>query len=123
MQVSICSPVAWPLATMGGFEFMDSTPSSTSWFDLATGRTFSTPNIGSAVLFLPGDRVIGRLVPVADGRMFEGRPLCVPPSVAHAVAESPEEWSELLRAEGLEHALTLDSAGTTAWRSISCPYG
>ncbi|MDX6374995.1 MAG: hypothetical protein QOD98_3983 [Nocardioidaceae bacterium] len=101
---------AWPQATMGGFEFIEADPSSISWLDLATGRTFSTPNIGSAVLLLPGDRVIGRLVPVEGGQMFEGRPLGVPPGVAQRVAEAPERWSELLRAvrPGDAHGLLRD---------------
>ena len=59
---------AWPQATMGGFEFIGADPVSISWLDLAEREVFSTPNIGSAVLFLPGDRVIGR--PGAD----RGRP-------------------------------------------------
>ena len=74
----------WPQAPMGGFEFIEPTPSTTSWLDLASGE-FSTPNIGSAVLLQPGDRVIGRLVPVEAGSMFESRPLGVPATVA-------QEW-------------------------------
>ena len=89
---------AWSQATMGGFEFVHATTSSLSWLDLSKGEELSTPNIGSAVLLLPGDRVIGRLVPTDGGRMFDGRPLGVPPSVAKEVADEPDRWSELLRA-------------------------
>jgi hypothetical protein len=89
---------AWPRATMGGFEFIEANPLSISWLDLAEREELSTPNIGSAVLFLPGDRVIGRLVPTEGGRMFESRPLGVPAGVAQDVAEAPARWSELLGA-------------------------
>ena len=88
----------WSRATMGGFELIEADPLSISWLDLAEREVFSTPNIGSAVLFLPGDRVIGRLVPTEAGRMFESRPLGVPRGVAQQVAEAPTRWSELLRA-------------------------
>jgi hypothetical protein len=101
---------AWPRATMGGFEFIEANPLSISWLDLAEREELSTPNIGSAVLFLPGDRVIGRLVPTEGGRMFESRPLGVPPGVAQEVAEAPTRWSELLRAarSGGAHGLLSD---------------
>ncbi len=101
---------AWPRATMGGFEFIGADPVSISWLDLAEREVFSTPNIGSAVLFLPGDCVIGRLVPTEGGRMFESRPLGVPPGVAQEVAEAPTRWSELLRAArpGGGHGLVHD---------------
>jgi hypothetical protein len=101
---------AWSRGTMGGFEFIEADPMSISWLDLAEREEFSTPNIGSAVLFLPGDRVIGRLVPTEGGRMFESRPLGVPPGVAQEVAEAPTRWSELLRAArpGGAHGLVHD---------------
>ncbi len=89
---------AWPRATMGGFELIEADPVSIRWLDLAERKELSTPNIGSAVLLLPGDRVIGRLVPTEGGPMFESRPLGVPPAVAQAVAHAPGRWSELLRA-------------------------
>ena len=70
---------AWPRATMGGFEFIEATPSCDLVARPGQSRELlATPNIGSAVLFLPGDRVIGRLVPTEGGRMFESRPLGVP---------------------------------------------
>ena len=87
----------WPEATMSGFEFIEANASSIWWLDLAEREEFTTPNIGSAVLSLPGDRFIGRLVPTEHGPMFESRPLGVPPGVAQAVAEAPTRWSELLR--------------------------
>ncbi len=87
---------AWTRATMGGFVFIEADPQSISWLDLAEGEMFSTPNIGSAALFLPGDQVIGRLVPTEGGRMFEARPLGVPPGVAQAVADAPARWRESL---------------------------
>ena len=101
---------AWPRATMGGFEFIEATPSTISWLDLAEREEFPTPNIGSAVLFLPGDRVIGRLVPTEGGPMFESRPLGVPRGVAQEVAEAPKRWSELLRAArpGVGHGMLHD---------------
>ncbi len=88
---------SWLDAPMGGYELVASTPRSLWWVDLATEKELVTPNIGSAVLLLPGDRVIGRVVAADGGRVFEGRPLGVPPAVARAVAQTPEAWSALLR--------------------------
>jgi hypothetical protein len=50
------------------------------------------------MLVRPGEHVIGRLVPVAGGVMFESQPLPVPRHVAHAVAERPADWLQTLRA-------------------------
>ncbi len=85
-------------------------PMSITWLDLTERRKFSTPTSAAPSLFLPGDQVIGRLVPTEAGRMFESRPLGVPPGVAQPVAEAPTRWSELLRAArpGGDHGLLHD---------------
>ncbi len=123
---------AWPQAEMGGFELVEADPWSISWLDLAAREVVSTPNIGSAVLFLPGDRVIGRLVPTEGGRMFESRPLGVPRGLAQAVAEEPDRWSELLRAarpgDGLRHdprprESVVTDVLPTVWRLVVPAYG
>ena len=87
----------WPQARMGGFRFVASTPSTTTWEDLDSGECVSMPNIGSSVLLQPGDLVIGRLVPVEAGLMFDSRPLHVPATVAKGVARDPLRWAELPR--------------------------
>ncbi len=88
----------WARAPMGGYRFVGSTPATVTWRDLATGQARVTPNIGSAVFVLPGEHVIGRLVPTQGGELFETQPLLVPEPVAGSVAERPTEWFEILRA-------------------------
>jgi hypothetical protein len=47
------------------------------------------PNIGSAAMVVPGEHVLGRLVPVESGVMLESRPLVVPERTARQVADDP----------------------------------
>lgn len=44
-----------------------------------------------------GEWVIGRLVPIEAGWMFESAPLPVPEDVAGGVAAEPDRWVEILR--------------------------
>lgn len=90
---------AWAKAPMGGYRYVKRAPGVTTWADLATGELVETANIGSAALLVVGQHVIGRLVPVDGGRMFETVPLPVGEGVARAVAADPSRWLDaLLRA-------------------------
>lgn len=60
--------------------------------DLATGARVTALNLGTAALLEAGECAIGRLVPIADGFMFESAPLYVPDRVAHRVARAPADW-------------------------------
>jgi hypothetical protein len=88
----------WASAPMGGFRLRERHPTTVGWVDLATDDDVVTANIGSAALAVPGDCVIGRLVPIEDGAMFEGVPLLVPDDVARRVADDPAAWVDALRA-------------------------
>ena len=87
----------WAAAPMGGFRLLGSQSATVTWEDLAVGEPVVTPNIGSAVLVEPGECVIGRLVPIEGGAMFEGVPLVVPEAVAVRVARDPASWIDALR--------------------------
>lgn len=90
---------AWARASMGGFELLGQGPAVTTWRDLATGDRVETTTLGSGALVLPGEHVIGRLVPIDGGAMFETAPLLVPEAVAQKVAADPECWLDALRDE------------------------
>ena len=87
----------WCRAPMGGFELIERRSDRVIWSDLATGAEIETDNIGSAALVLAGECVIGRLVPVAEGRMFDTVPMEVPEAVAREVAQRPTGWVQVLR--------------------------
>jgi hypothetical protein len=88
----------WMRAPMGGYRFAGRRPATTTWEDLETGEEIETANIGSAVLLVPGEHAIGRLVPIEGGRMFETVPLRVAEPVARGVAADPPGWLDVLRA-------------------------
>lgn len=87
----------WARAPMRGFRLRHRLPQMTIWEDVGTGEPVETSNIGSAALVIPGECVIGRIVPIDDGRMFETVPLSVPEAVAQAVASEPGGWIGVLR--------------------------
>lgn len=87
----------WAAAPMGGFRLLGSQSATVTWEDLAVGEPVVTPNIGGACLVEPGECVIGRLVPIEGGAMFEGAPLVVPEAVAVRVALDPPSWIDALR--------------------------
>jgi hypothetical protein len=89
---------AWPASPMGGYRFVGCDPGTTTWEDLDDGAVLVTPNIGSAATLLPGDCVLGRVVPIEGGVMFEAPPMPVPEAVALAVSSEPHGWVEELRA-------------------------
>jgi hypothetical protein len=90
----------WARSPMGGFRCVDSTPNVVTWLDLRTEETRSVPNIGSACLVESGEHVIGRLVPIEAGELFESRPLLVPGDMARSVAAAPSNWLDVLRSPG-----------------------
>lgn len=107
---------AWIAAPMSGFMYAGDFGATLLWIDLATKQPVETPNIGSAIDLVDGECVIGRLVPQAEGVLFEDAPLWVPQSLARKVADDPSRWLELLRdsglvADGTIHTATRDWAG------------
>ena len=90
---------AWAASPMGGYRFVGGDATKVSWEDLADGEALRTANIGSAVSLQPGDCVLGRIVPIEGGVMFEMPPLPVPEPVALRVSHHPQGWIEALRAE------------------------
>lgn len=77
---------------MGAFRLMRESPRSSTLLDLASGDQVSVTNIGSTCMLGEGDCAIGRLVPIAEGVMFESAPLSVPDQVARQVADQPGAW-------------------------------
>lgn len=90
----------WASASMGALRFVGRDSAVLHWADVATGAPVDLPNLGAAALVLPGETVIGRVVPTSEGPMFEGTPLQVPPDVAAAVAADPGDWVGALRRWG-----------------------
>ena len=88
----------WVRARMGGFRLVACEPGSVIWEDVLTKAQVSVPNIGSAAMVMPGECVIGRLVPIEQGLMFESAPLLVPEEVALEVARDPGGWVDVLKA-------------------------
>jgi hypothetical protein len=86
----------WADAPMGGYRLQAVSPLSLRWEDLATGRPREVLNLGSAALVDVGEHVIGRLVPIEGGAMFESSPLPVPGEVAQRVAQHPDAWVDVL---------------------------
>lgn len=103
----------WVGVPMRAFRFERREPTVLHWTDLTTGEPVTVPNLGAAALVLPGEHVIGRLVPTAEGRMFEGIPLGVPAEVAAAVAEGAGDWVGALRRQAADHP---DELATTIVR-------
>jgi len=87
----------WALGRMGGYRLHERAPATLTWENLATGVRIEMPNIGSGVFIVPGETVIGRVVPVEVGSMFESTPLRVPLEVARMVAHAPDDWIDALR--------------------------
>jgi hypothetical protein len=90
---------AWAASPMGGYRFVGGDARELAWEDLADGEVLGTANLGSAVSREPGDCVLGRIVPIDDGVMFEMPPLPVPEPVALRVSRRPQGWLEALRDE------------------------
>jgi hypothetical protein len=104
----------WSRAAMGGYELVQEGTATTTWRDLANREHHRIAEIGSGVFVAPGEHVIGRLAPTEAGPMFESRPLLVPERLAHAVAERPADWLDLLRTSKTasdDEPVVTDSAG------------
>jgi hypothetical protein len=87
----------WVRAPMRGVRLLGREPRHLHWEDPATGEQLTTINIGAGLLVDDGACVIGRIVPIDGGLMFETAPLRVPEEVAYAVADEPERWIDALR--------------------------
>jgi hypothetical protein len=87
----------WAVTPMGGYRLVARDAGTVSWQDLADHGTVRTTNIGAGALVMPGESVIGRLVPIEGGVMFECAPLVVPEAVAEQVALDPPTWVDALR--------------------------
>jgi hypothetical protein len=86
----------WARAPMGGFRLLREEPKTLVWLDLTVDSEVESLNLGAATLVEPGDCVIGRLVPIDEGAMFEAAPLPVPEALARSVAGDPPGWVSLL---------------------------
>lgn len=86
----------WADAPMGAYRLQAVSPVRLTWEDLATGEPREALNLGSAALVEVGECVIGRLVEIEGGAMFESSPLLVPDGVAHRVARDPDSWIEVM---------------------------
>lgn len=82
----------WAATPMGAYRLLEEAPTSLEWLDLRSGEQVQSLNLGAAALTDPGDCVIGRLVPIEGGAMFESAPLEVPAAVAERVAADPAGW-------------------------------
>lgn len=67
------------------------------WTDLATGEDLDVLELGAALQVELGECVLGRVVPIDGGRLFEGTPMFVPDDVAVEVAGDPSAWLSTLR--------------------------
>jgi hypothetical protein len=82
----------WARAPVGAYRLCDRAADVATWEDLSTGAEIRVANIGSGALVLPEERVIGRLVPIEGGSMFEAAPMVVTRGVAEQVAQDPAGW-------------------------------
>lgn len=87
----------WVRAPMRGVRLRGREPRHLLWEDPRTGEQLTTINLGAGLLVDDGECVIGRIVPIDDGLMFETAPLRLPEEVAYAVADEPDRWIDALR--------------------------
>lgn len=92
----------WVRAPITALRLVARAPGRVSWLRLDTGERHDLANLGSAAVVAVGDHVIGRLVPIESGTMFEGAPLVVPQVAAERVAADPSSWIEAVRASRAE---------------------
>lgn len=86
----------WARAPIGAYRLLDRAADVTTWEDIATGAEIRLANIGSGALVVPEERVIGRLVTIEGGSMFEAAPLVVTRRVGEQVAQDPAGWVDIL---------------------------
>lgn len=106
----------WAEAPMRVLRILEREPTRLLYEDLASGESLVVPNTGASVFTVPGECVLGRIVPTGSGQMFDGLPLWVPEDVAEDCAGAPDAWVDALR-RGVrrdrepEDALHLSTAG------------
>jgi len=86
----------WAATPMAAYRLVNQAPRTITWQQVGTDEVADSLNLGAAVELSDGDHVIGRLVPCAEGRVFESAPLPVSDEVAEQVAADPADWMELL---------------------------
>ncbi len=87
----------WIRAPMAALRLVDRASDTVTWERLDTGEEVEVANIGSAAVVIPGEHVLGRLVPIESGWMLEGAPLVVPRAAAERVAADPPSWLDAVR--------------------------
>jgi hypothetical protein len=92
----------WARTPMEAFRLVERTPGTVTWDRVAGGERVELANIGTAAVVVPGQYVLGRLVPIDHGHMFEGAPLVVPRGVAERVAGDPASWVDAVQASRTE---------------------
>lgn len=105
----------WVKTPMTALQLVERAPGTVTWEYVETGELLELPNIGSAAMVVPGEYVLGRLVPIEAGVMLESAPLVVPQRTARRVADDPGSWTEAVAAArddvetgGFEHGLASD---------------
>lgn len=87
---------AWVTAPVRALRLESREPSVLRWTDLTTDQELVVPNLGAAVLELPGEHALARVVPTAEGPMFDGVPLGVTEGSARRAANDPASWLDAL---------------------------
>lgn len=121
----------WAAAPMRSLRLVSQSSRTVTWEDVRTTEQVSTLNTGCAALVLPGECVLGRVVPIEQGVMFEAAPLQVPEPVATWVADEPTVWADVLathnrdrkldpvRTHGLHEFGLLSDVPRLAWRQAA----
>lgn len=112
---------AWVDAPLRAYRLVSETDGAVpSWECLSSGTRVAPLDLGASLLLEgPGECVLGRLVPIDDGVMFETAPLPAPDDVAARVAAAPDNWVELLIAGCREHGAVPRRAATPPRGSCS----
>ena len=104
---------AWASAPLGAYRLVATSARTSIWLEVATGVEHECLEIGGASLLDEGDHVIGRMVPIDQGAMFESAPLWVAPDVADRVAQYPAGWLTAVRSG----SSAVDTEPTSTYRS------
>ena len=88
----------WASAPLGAYRLVRASSHSSTWIDLGSDVEHRCLEVGGSALLDEGDHVIGRMVPIEAGSMFESAPLWVPRDVADRVAQDPADWLTAVRA-------------------------
>lgn len=105
----------WARAPMEALRLVERAPGTVTWERVESEERLELPNIGSAAMVVPGEHVLGRLVPFEEGVMLEATPLVVPEPTARRVARDPSSWMDAvaearedLDTSGFEHGVVSD---------------